>query len=395
MKILFIHNKYGVLSGEEVMINRIVTLLQHHDHDVRCFFKNSANIGDMWTKKTFSFFSGIYSHRSRREVHQMLRDFQPHLVQIQNLYPLISPSILSKIRSHSIPIVMRVSNYRLICPNGLFLSHGRLCEKCRSGKEYWCLLRNCENNFIKSFGYAIRSWVARKMRFYRDNVTYYYAQTKFQKQCLVDEGYPSKRISIIPNMIQADSEETKQKLGNYIGYVGRISSEKGILTLIEAAHRCSTLPFKFAGDYHGMPELVYKSPSNTEFLGFLDRKELKYFYQNCRILIFPSIWFEGFPNVLLEAMLNSIPIICSRIGGLLEIVDEDKTGLLFEPGNPDDLAKKITYLWEKPDDCQKMGTAGRDKVLNEYSSEKYYDRLMKIYKKAIAYHQQNIAQAKM
>ena len=384
MKILFIHNRYGVTSGEEIMLQKIIDLLKQNGHEIQTFFKNSADIPNMRLGRIRSFLSGIYSPGSRREIRQVLEKFQPDLVQIQNLYPLISPSILPVIKSFRIPVVMRLSNYRLACPNGLFLSHGKVCEKCRGGKEFWCLLRNCEGSLFKSFGYATRNWVARKMRFYLDNVTLYYAQTDFQRKCLMAEGFAGNRIDVIPNMVQASPFDEEGILGEYVGYAGRISPEKGASTFIESANKCRNIPFRIAGDYQRMPDLFSSATNNVEFLGHLNKETLEKFYKDCRIFVMPSVWYEGFPGVVIEAMLSGKPVICSRIGGLPEIVEEGKTGLLFEPGNACDLTEKIRYLWERPELCQEMGNAGRAKVLNKYSPEIYYGRLMDVYKKALA-----------
>jgi hypothetical protein len=159
LRILFIHNLYGITSGEEVMIDRVMNLLQTSGHEVGTYFKNSIGIKNALIDKTKALSISLYSPKSRQEVSNIISRFKPDLVQIQNLYPLISPSILSTISSFELPVVMRLSNYRLICPNGLFLTHGEICERCRGGKEYWCVLRNCEESFSKSFGYALRNWV--------------------------------------------------------------------------------------------------------------------------------------------------------------------------------------------------------------------------------------------
>lgn len=371
-------------------MQRIVDLLKGHGHEVEFFFRDSADIPSMFLGKFRSFFTGIFSYKSRQEVARILKEFQPDIVQIQNLFPLISPSVLPVIKAHSIPVVMRLSNYRLICPNGLFLAHGVLCQKCRKGKEYFCVIKNCESSICKSLGYALRNWVARKFRFYHDNVTLYYAQTEFQKNILVSEGFAAERIDVIPNMVNINTIPHHGELGKYVGFAGRISPEKGISTLIIAAAKCTNISFKLAGDYRRLPELASSNPVNVEFLGNLDKVNLEKFYQDCRMLIMPSICFEGFPGVLIEAMLHGKPVICSRIGGLPEIVKNEKTGLLFAPGDADDLAQKIEYLWGRPELCKKMGEAGREKVMNEYSPDKYYNRLMNVYEKAILLNQESL-----
>jgi len=173
------------------------------------------------------------------------------------------------------------------------------------------------------------------------------------------------------------------QLGEYVGFVGRISLEKGIGCLLEASRRLGTIPFKVAGELRNISEMATLSPRNLEFFGHISSKRISAFYQQSRLIILPSIWFEGFPMVLIEAMLHARPIVASRIGGLSEIVDDGVNGLLFEPGNLEELMEKIQYLWERPAMCREMGEAGRKKALREYSPEKYYERLMAVYKKVL------------
>ncbi|MBW2647985.1 MAG: glycosyltransferase family 4 protein [Deltaproteobacteria bacterium] len=149
------------------------------------------------------------------------------------------------------------------------------------------------------------------------------------------------------------------------------------------ARRSSDILYKAAGSYELMPDLVKKAPVNFEFLGQVSGNKIEEFYKNSRFIVLCSICFEGFPMVLVEAMLRGLPVICSRIGGLPEIVEDGETGLLFEPGDTEELAGKIRFLWERPELCRKMGKAGREKVIKEFSPEKYYQRLMAVYNKAL------------
>ena len=362
------------------MISRIVDMLKANGHEVSTYFRKSSEIATAGDKLR-AFFSGIYSAKSRRQFREIIKQDRPDIIQIQNLYPLISPSILVEAKQQNIPVVMRCSNYRLVCPNGLFLSKGQVCEKCSGGREYWCLLKNCEKSLFKSFGYALRNYYARVKRLYLDNVTIYYAQTEFQKQSMLKNGFDSNRVSVIPNMIEPADES--KVLGEYVSFVGRISPEKGVSDLVTASKQLSEIKFKAAGSYHLMPELPTTAPGNFQFCGALDRDEISDFYANSRTSVTPSIWYEGFPSTILEPMMQGKPVIASRIGGIPEIVEDGVTGLLFEPGNPDDLAEKIRYLWDNADLCKKMGVAGRQKALTQYSPEKYYQRLMAVYEKAI------------
>ena len=383
MRICIVHNEYGKFSGEEVVVSGQKKLLSNNGHDVICFERSSAEIPQMLLGKLRAFLSGIYSFFSRRQIRKLLKKYKPDIVHIHNLFPLISPSILPECKRTKTPVVMTVHNYRLICPSGLFMNRGRICEKCSGGHEHWCILRNCEKNLFKSTGYALRNYIARKLRLFLDNVDIFICLTEFQKAKLVTEGFPADRCVVIPNMVELNSADFSFNPGDYVGFAGRVSYEKGITTLLEAAKKCPDIKVKAAGKCKGMTQQLKASLSNVDFVGHISAAALLEFYSHCRIVVLPSICYEGFPNTIIEAMFCGKPVICSRIGGLSKIVDEGVNGLLFEPGNADDLAEKISYLWSKPDLCKKMGQAGREKALNEYSPLKYYEKLMNAYQKAI------------
>jgi glycosyltransferase involved in cell wall biosynthesis len=333
--------------------------------------------------KVHAFFNGIYSLSSRRAMKHLLKSERPDLIHIHNLFPFISPSVLPECRHAGIPVVMTVHNYRLVCPNGLYLTKGRICTRCSRGREYWCILKNCEGNSVKSLGYALRNIIGRKTALFSKNITIYTTPTKFIRDHLIDEGFPSDRITVIPNMVNKENGYKSTHIGDYVGFVGRVSHEKGIETLIQAARICDDIPFKVAGDCHRLPDLPDAAPDNIEFLGFLKGDQLKAFYSDARLLVTPSLWYEAFGLCTVEAMLHGKPVISSRIGGLPEIVEDGTTGVLFEPGNAEKLAEAIRYLWNRPELSQKMGLAGKRKALQEYSPAKYYDRLLSVYNKAI------------
>lgn len=387
MKILIAHNSYGIFSGEEAVVKSLTALLRSKGHEVIEFTRSSAEIEPMRLGRIRTFFSGIYSFSSRKAMRRLLAECRPDIVHVHNVFPLISPAVLPECRRAGVPVVMTVHNYRLVCPNGLHMPKGKyeICEKCCGGREYWCVLRNCEQSYLKSAGYALRTYTARRFAFFTKNVTLFACLTEFQRKRLIAEGYPEDRLRVIPNMYPADAKTQvdHDKSGDFIAYVGRISPEKGIELLLSAARKLSSIPFRLAGNYGTMPDLAGKAPANVYFLGNLDRECLAGFYGQSRFVILCSTCFEGFPMAIVEAMVHGKPVIAPRIGGIPEIVDDGETGLLFEPGNTQELADKIRYLWGRPDSCQEMGQAGREKALREYSPKAYYDRLMTIYENAM------------
>ena len=384
MKICLVHNAYARPSGEETMLHNIASLLRDHRHSVLEYLRFSANIAGTPFGRTRAFFSGIYSASAASEFASVLRDFRPDIVQVQNVYPLISPVVLELARQHNVPVVLRCSNYRLICPSGLLLSHGGVCEKCVPNREYWCILRNCERNVFKSVGYALRNYAARLRNAFANNVSLYIAQTAFQQHKLVSAGFDPDKFVVIPNMTSVHPDPTPWSLGSYVAFSGRLAEEKGIRTLTSAARMCSDIPFQAAGAIASPADLASLCSPNFYTQGHLGSPQLDDFYKAMRVLVLPSIWYEGFPSVILEAMLHAKPVICSNVGGIPEIVQDGVTGLLFEPANPLDLSRKIRLLWDRPDLCRQMGQAALQKVLREYSPSRYYDRLMAAYQKALS-----------
>jgi glycosyltransferase involved in cell wall biosynthesis len=380
MKIAMIHNEYAAFSGEEAMFYRIAELLQSRGHEVVQFVRSSQDIGHSLVNKASAFFSGIYSADSRRQIRIFLKQHRPDIVHIQNLYPLISPSILPVITKMGIPLVMRCANYRLVCPNGLLLRNGRVCHRCLGGREWQCLLTNCQQNLGKSAGYAIRNYIARKQGWFDKHVNVFYTQTCFQKTILVQNGFDADKIEVIPNMTSLEGSDFNP--GKYVGYLGRISAEKGVDTFLDAARQLRHIPFKLAGAIGIESFHTQKLPDNVEYVGFLRKDQKIEFLKNAAIIVVPSICYEGFPGTLLDAMSYSTPVICSAIGGLPEIVQDCKTGRLFEPANTLDLSKKIEHLWNDDILQKKLGQQGCCFAREQFSEDRYYDRLMAAYEKA-------------
>ncbi len=386
LKIAILHNAYGVYSGEETVVEAQIRLLRRRGHEVIPYWRSSAELAQLPLGRLRAFVTGIVSPASSVRIRRLLEQNSPTVVHFHNLFPLISPSVLPEFRRQNVPAIMTVHNYRLVCPNGLHMSKRSLdiCDKCGGGREYWCVLKNCEANLPKSIGYALRNWVARKFRFFLNNVAVYACLTQFQRQRLIAEGFPADRIVVLPNMAE-DTYATMDldNTGAYVAYVGRISPEKGVDRLLAAARKLRNIPFQAAGSYDNMPHLPSYAPQNFRFLGRLDKKFIPQFVLDSRFMVLSSTWFEGFPMAAVEAMIAGKAVVASRIGGIPEIVDNNVTGLLVEPGNVSDLADKIRYLWDRPGLCRQMGQAGREKARREYSPKEYYERLMAVYEKAI------------
>lgn len=361
MKILIVHNDYGRYSGEEAVVDRMISNLSSLGYDVDTFRRTSQPYRDTLLGKTRGFFSGIYSIAGRRAMRRKLREFCPDIINIHNLYPFISPAILPLCKKAGIPVVMTVHNYRLICPTGLFLRNGNPCENClKNGNELDCIRYNCEHNRLRSLGYALRNAAARKTKAYYNNVDCFCCLTEFQKEKLIAAGFDKTKIKVIPNYI--DYRETTDKQlseckTRYVGYVGRLSHEKGYDLLVEVARRHPEIEFRFAGtlrEDEQAPELP-----NVKLCGQLPQDQLAQFYDDSRFIVIPSRCYEGFPVALLEASSHSRCCIAPDHGAFRELMTNcengETAGLLFRPNDIDDLEHKIVKLWNNTPQSIELG----------------------------------------
>jgi glycosyltransferase involved in cell wall biosynthesis len=380
LRILFVHNEYARPSGEEHASQAIADLMASHGHQVSWYRRSSAEIADSAMGKLRAFFAGVHNPWTAKEMARRLDELQPDLVQVQNLYPLLSPSIFRPCRERGVPVVMRCPNYRLFCPNGLHLCRGEVCERCLgSGRELWCVFRNCEGSLPKSVGYALRNWAARVTRRILNGVDMFIVQSEFQKSKFIANGIPTEKIGIVPGITPDVEFQANDDPGELVSFVGRVSPEKGIEEFLQAARAMPDTPFAVAGSYEGMPGIRDHSPENVRWMGFLTGEDLNDLYRRSRILVFPSRWYEGFPNVATRAMILGKPVVAAKIGALAEIVDDGDTGALFAVGDGGSLAEAVQGLYSDPALCRQYGEAGRRKALANYTQESIYERLMAAY----------------
>lgn len=385
MKILFVHNSYSdkTPSGEEHASRELASLLEEHGHDVAWYRRSSDEIRT-GLGPLKSFFTGIYNPASAMALAKVLDEFRPDVVQVQNLYPLLSSSIFKPIKKRGIPVVMRCPNYRLFCPAGLCLKpNGEICEQCFGGKEWNCVKNNCEQSFFKSVGYALRNWYSRFSHNIANGVDVFIVQSEFQKQKFITQGVPAEKLIILPGICPEIKDKDLSQIGEYVTFVGRVSAEKGIYEFIEAARLNPNMPFKVAGMLDKNFVKPADCPENVEFVGFLKGDALNDYYLKSRIIVVPSKWYEGFPNVITRGMLLKRPVITTNIGAMPSIIDHEVHGLLVRPGSVDGLSVAIARLYADESRCKAYGEAGYDKAVRLYSREAVYETLINTYSKLV------------
>lgn len=368
MKVLIVHNDYGKYSGEEAVVDKMVAMLPTIGYEVAQLRMTTADARESLMGKIRGFVSGIYCPGGVKAMREAIRRESPDVVNVHNLYPFISPAALRECRKAGIPVVMTVHNFRIMCPTGLFMRDNSPCEVClERGDEWACVKYNCEHSRLKSIGYAVRNAVARTGRYYRDCVDMFACITDFQRRKLIQAGFPPEKITVIPNSMDVPPL-TDCEAGNYVAYSGRISREKGVDMIIEAARRHPDIPFKLAGAVRDT-DLVADLPSNVELTGYLSGEKLRDFYANARFFVMASRWYEGFPMTILEAARFAKLMVAPDHGGFTEIIGrgDDAIGMLVSPGNSDSLSDAIYELWRSSSKTQQLGRKAYDKLKHTYS----------------------------
>ncbi|MHA1381235.1 MAG: glycosyltransferase family 4 protein [Candidatus Helarchaeota archaeon] len=339
----------------------------------------------------------IYSIEAKKKIEKVIVKEKPDIVHLNNFAHQISPSILHVLKRFSIPAVMTMHDYKMVCPTYQLLLNGKLCEKCKNGKYYQCFINKCtKNNRLKSIINMLEMYLHHKILNIYDLIDIYISPSLFLKEKLEEMGF-RKRIVYLPNFINVKEYFPKYyPEENSIVYFGRLSYEKGLFTLIEAVKNINNVNLKIIGEGPIKKSLEFEVKkwqmeikSNINFLGYKTGDDLKNEIRKSLFVIFPSECYENNPLSIIEAYASGKPVIGSRIGGILELIKDKETGLYFEPGNSEDLKSKMEYLINNPNKIIEMGRMARAFVKKEFNKEKHYKKLMGIYNKAIASKKKN------
>lgn len=388
--VLLVHNRYQQGGGEDGVFEAEASLLERHGHRVaRLVVDNDTIAIERGLRGQLELAIGtVWSRGAVRQVGQRLIETGARVMHVHNTLPLLSPAVHVAARRLGVPSVQTLHNYRLACPAATFFRDGRPCEDCRAKAVAWpAVLHACYRN-SRSASLAVMTMLAvhRGRGTWSRDVAAFIALTSFARERLLAAGLPAGRVVVKPNFLAADPGPSPSPGDGYL-YVGRLAEEKGIGVLLNSWRDLpSDLGLRIAGTGPLADEVraAASSHPNVVPLGRLDAPQVVMELHAARALVVPSIWYEGFPLVVVEAFAAGRPVIASRHGSLAEIVTDQVTGLLFEPGDSGSLATAIRWADEHPADMERMGTAARDEYLRRYTAEANYTQLVAIYRSARA-----------
>lgn len=387
MKILLVHNAYKQPGGEDVVFQLERDMLRAAGHEIVEYRRFNDEIRNYSVVRRIGLLGRtVWASDTYRDLTTLLRVERPAIVHVHNAFPLISPSVFSACKNENIPVIQTLHNYRLLCPGGNFCRDGKPCEDCSTGKFWQGAVHGCyHNSRSETAAVALMLTVHHAKKTWTEMVDSYIVLTEFSKSRYVEAGFPEDKIKVKPNFVEPDPGP-RIGSGSYALFAGRLDPEKGIRTLLKAwlqMPQSRTLRILGSGYCQEETEAFSKVYPNVEFRTWIPRSQIFEQIKGARFVVFPSEWYENLPLVIIEAFACGVPVIASDLGAMREVVEHGRTGLLFKPGDVQDLARTMAFAWEQPALLDRMAEQSRAEYESKYTAKANYRQLMKIYEDVI------------
>jgi glycosyltransferase involved in cell wall biosynthesis len=384
MKLLSLHTYYQLSGGEDSVYEAEMSLLRNRGHAVLPLTFHNKDLASFppWRQARLT----LWNQEAYRRMRQAIRDYKPDLLHAHNTFPLASPAVIRAAKAEGIPVVMTLHNYRLLCVNALFFRRGRVCEDCLGRLPWRGVLHGCYRDSRPASAVVAAMLTLHRALGTWNLVDRFIALTEFARGKFLEAGLPPEKVVVKPNFVHPDPGPGEGR-GGYALFVGRLSPEKGVFTLLEAWKRLGgSIALKIVGDGPLMPAVsrLAREVPGVELLGRKAPEEVYALMGEASFLVFPSECYEGFPKVLAEAFAKGLPVLASALGSQGSIVDHGRTGLHFRPGDPEDLATQVEWLLSHPAELSRMRKEARAEYEAKYTAERNYQMLMNIYERAIS-----------
>lgn len=409
LKILQINKYYYLKSGSERYMFNVSSLLQNHGHKTIPFaMKHEKNINTEYSKyfvenidydkvikgkinkKIVAGIKTIYSGEAKNKLLKLLEKEKPDVAHIHKISNTLTPSILYALKEKTVPTVLTLHDYRIICPNyNLYNPNSStICEACKTHEYFNALIKKCQkSSYLAGLNIALESYLYHIMSTYVNTIDLFISPSKFVMHKVIEFGIPKERVVFIPHFVRSDQYTPNYVNSNYILYFGRVEKHKGVKTLIEAVKNIGDLKLFIVGEGAFRTELENyvksKGVKNVSFLGFVEEDRLTKLIRDCLFTVVPSEWYEPFGFTVLESFASGKPVVGANIGGISELVKNGLTGILFRSGDSRDLENKIRNLINNKDLVLEMGKNARDIAEKEYNANLHYEMLMKAYRKVV------------
>lgn len=381
IRVLIVHNTYQQQGGEDRVVEEEIKLLQIHGHEVRIFSRDNKSIAA--NRVIPLFINALWSREGAADIRTAIQSFRPEVIHVHNTFPLISPSIYWAAAAAKVPVIQTLHNFRLLCPQAMFLRDDKVCEDCLGKLPWRAVAHRCYRGSAPQSATAVAMLgLHRSIGTFQNKVSRYIALSEFAKAKFVgSKQITADQIAVKPNFVDVERvDRFVARRGALI--VGRLSREKGIHVLAAAMDKISDCEIDVIGT--GPEQVKLEGQRTIRLLGWQEKRFIYDKMRAAKYLLLPSICYENFPRTLVEAFACGLPVIASRLGALPELLEDGYNGLLFTPGSPDDLASKIAWAEAHPDSMAEMGRNARTTYEAKYTADKNYVHLLQIYTEAIA-----------
>ncbi|MDQ8728033.1 glycosyltransferase family 4 protein [Bradyrhizobium sp. LHD-71] len=334
------------------------------------------------SEKLKSALSLVHSREAVRNITKLIGAEKPDILHCHNIYHQLTPSIISAASRLNTPVVLTLHDYKPVCPVYTQLRNGAPCTECSDGRFEALLQHRCAGG---SIGQSALLWA--EARYHAAARSYHHVDTfiapsRFMRDAVV-RRFGEDKVVHIPNGIDASRIEVSRDDENYVLFLGRLSPEKGVETLLRA-HAADNAAWRLvvAGSGPLLDELRSRFPL-AEFTGHLTGEALNARLRAASLVVVPSEWHENSPLSVLEAMAYAKPVVASRIGGIPELVRHGTTGLLFEAKDAGELSGRIKMLLDDPDLRARLGSEARRIVETEYSIQRHGAALLSLYESLV------------
>jgi glycosyltransferase involved in cell wall biosynthesis len=379
VRILFVHNRYLYRGGEDESRALEIKMLRDHGEEV---FEYSVDNSVISRPEILGIgLRSIWNTNQYEHIQSLIRKIRPDVMKVDNYFPILSPSVFEAAKSMKVTTIVSVRNYRLVCPSANLFRNGQLCTSCVDRKvAIPAIWHGCyRGSHLKSASVSASTAYAHLRGVWSDSVDGYIAVSNCVKQQLVAGGFPTEKIFVKPNFIF--DTEAGEGSGGFALFVGRLTEEKGIRTLLNAwAKVGAAVPLKIIGEgpLQGLVEAATARNEAIEYLGRKTLPEVLDYLGRAMFLVFPAEWLEPFGRAIAEAYSKGTPVIGAETLSIRDMIEDSHTGVLYKSGHCEDLAARVLSLAADPERLRQMRVNARQRYLRDYTEEVNYKLMAEI-----------------